>query len=130
MCSFYCRHCGGDPCSHVCDGCCDQRIPYDVIRLVPTGITGPIGPTGPTGATGEIGPIGPTGATGEIGPIGPTGATGEIGPTGPTGATGADAVITPAAAVADLPATEDLPTVIEKINELLASLRAAGFLAT
>ena len=118
MCSFYCRHCGGDPCSHVCDGCCNQRIPYDVIRLVPTGITGPIGPTGPTGATGEIGPVGPTGATGEIGP------------TGPTGATGADAVITPAAAVADLPATATLDEAIVSFNELLASLRAAGFLAT
>ena len=94
MCSFYCRHCGGDPCSHVCDGCCDQRIPYDVIRLVPTGITGPIGPTGPTGATG------------------------------------ADAVITPAAAVADLPATATLDEAIVSFNELLASLRAAGFLAT
>ena len=94
MCSFYCRHCGGDPCSHVCDGCCNQRIPYDVIRLVPTGITGPIGPTGPTGATG------------------------------------ADAVITPAAAVADLPATATLAEAIVSFNELLASLRAAGFLAT
>jgi len=32
--------------------------------------------------------------------------------------------------VADLPATEDLPTVIAKINELLASLRTAGVIAT
>ena len=37
--------------------------------------------------------------------------------------------ITPAAAVADLPATAELTDVITTVNELLASLRAAGFLA-
>ncbi len=111
MCSYFCHHCGFSPCR-----CGQDRLPritYDIVRIVPTGTTG--GVTGPTGPTG---------------PIGPTGATGEIGPTGPTGATGTDAVITPAAAVADLPATATLAETITSFNELLASLRAAGFLAT
>ena len=112
MCSFDCYHLHGgcNPCQ--CEQNCNRQTQYDIIRIVPTGITGPIGPTGATG------------------PVGPTGATGEIGPIGPTGPTGADAVITPAAAVADLPATATIDDVITSFNELLASLRAAGFLAT
>jgi len=39
-------------------------------------------------------------------------------------------VITPGPAVADLDATESLPDVIDKINELLAALRVAGVIAT
>lgn len=38
--------------------------------------------------------------------------------------------MTPGTAVADLDAGADLPTTVAKINELLASLRAAGVIAT
>lgn len=44
---------------------------------------------------------------------------------GPAGPAGQDAVITPANAVADATGAED---VVTRFNELLASLRAAGFL--
>lgn len=81
------------------------------------------GPTGPTGATGADGPNGATG------PAGPTGATGAEGPIGPAGPTGPQATITPALAVADLRCGAALCETAEKVNELLASLREAGFLA-
>ena len=58
--------------------------------------------------------------------MGPTGPVGVIGPTGPTGPA---AVIEPAAAVADLLATDTLTTTIERFTDLLASLRAAGLLS-
>lgn len=59
----------------------------------------------------------------------PTGPQGEIGPTGPTGPQGEPGELTPAAAVADLPPTTvEFTAVVLKINELLASLRAAGLL--
>ena len=59
-------------------------------------------------------------------PTGPTGPQGEVGPTGPQGEPGE---LTPAAAVADLPPTTvEFTAVVLKINELLASLRAAGLL--
>lgn len=53
--------------------------------------------------------------------------TGAAGPTGPTGPAGA---LTPGAAVANIPAGAGTPEIITKINELLASLRAAGVIAT
>ena len=93
--------------------------------VIPRGATGSTGPTGVTGATGVTGP---TGATGITGPMGPTGVTGATGPTGATGATGPEGAITPAAAVPDV---EDTPTPEEvgaTLNQLLASLRAAGLL--
>ena len=90
----------------------------------PQGVPGPAGPTGATGPTGPVGATGATGATGAVGPTGPTGATGEIGPTGPAG------TITPGPAVADLDATATLTDVIASFNELLASLRTAGVIAT
>lgn len=96
----------------------------------PRGFTGIPGATGPTGATGPAGPTGPTGATGEagaIGPVGPTGATGATGATGPTGPAGA---LTPAAAVPDVEGTPTPEEVGTTLNALLASLRAAGILAT
>lgn len=71
--------------------------------------------------------MGPTGADGEIGPTGPTGATGATGPIGPTGP---EATITPAAAVPDVEGTPTPEEVGTTLNQLLASLRAAGFLAT
>jgi hypothetical protein len=46
---------------------------WQVVRVTPTGPTGPQGETGPTG------PQGPTGATGATGPTGATGATGPQG---------------------------------------------------
>ena len=93
--------------------------------VIPRGATGSTGPAGVTGATGVTGP---TGATGITGPTGPTGVTGATGPTGATGATGPEGAITPAAAVPDV---EDTPTPEEvgtTLNQLLASLRAAGLL--
>jgi len=47
------------------------------------------------------------------------------GPIGPTGPAGADAVITPAAPVADATAETEL---LAQFNQLLANLRAAGLL--
>ena len=58
---------------------------------------------------------------------GATGAAGEVGPTGPTGPVGE---LIPGAAVADLPATATLEDVITTVNALLASLRAAGVIAS
>ena len=68
--------------------------------------------------------IGPRGATGPAGAAGPQGATGATGATGPTGPA---ATVTAAAPVADATSAED---VVERFNELLANLRAAGLLAT
>jgi len=78
-------------------------------------------PTGPTG------PAGPVGATGAEGPVGATGTAGPIGPTGPTGPA---ATLTPGPAVADVPTGAGTPELVDKINELLASLRTAGVIAT
>ena len=92
--------------------------------------TGGVGPPGPRGATGPTGPTGPRGATG---PTGPTGATGEAGPTGPTGATGATGPageLIPGAAVPDVEGTPTPDEIGETLNALLASLRAAGVIAT
>ena len=50
-----------------------------------------------------------------------------MGPTGATGPTGPAAIVTAAAPVADATSAED---VVERFNELLANLRAAGLLAT
>ncbi|MCI9118927.1 MAG: collagen-like protein [Flavonifractor sp.] len=80
-----------------------------------------IAPTGPDGVTGPTGPTGPNGVTGPTGPTGPAGATGPKGPTGPAGE------ITAAAAV---PNATGQPDVVVRFNQLLASLRAAGLLAT
>ena len=80
--------------------------------------TGGVGPTGPRGATG---PTGPTGATGEAGPTGPTGATGATGPAGE---------LIPGAAVPDVEGTPTPDEIGETLNALLASLRAAGVIAT
>lgn len=62
-----------------------------------------------------VGPPGPRG------PMGPRGLTGADGPPGPPGIPH-----TPGAAVDDLPCTASLPDIIATVNELLASLRAAG----
>lgn len=43
------------------------------IASIPSGKTGPAGPTGAKGDTGAIGPAGPTGAKGDTGAIGPDG---------------------------------------------------------
>ena len=48
-------------------------------------------------------------------------------PTGPTGPAGA---LTPGTAVADVPTGAGTPELVDKVNELLASLRAAGVIAT
>ena len=68
----------------------------------------------------------PTGPQGIQGIQGVQGIQGLTGPTGPQGEPGE---LTPAAAVADLPPTTvEFTAVVLKINELLASLRAAGLL--
>ena len=62
---------------------------------------------------------------GSQGPIGPAGPQGEQGPQGEPG------VVTPAEAVADAVVTDATPTTnAEKINEILAALRAAGLMET
>lgn len=100
-----------------------------------TGPTGPSGPSGTIGATGAVGPTGPTGPTGATGagPTGPTGPTGATGATGPNSAfttsvyTSNTATLTmaatngliyiisqgtPAALVADLPASPSNNTIV------------------
>ena len=54
--------------------------------------------------------------------------TGAVGPTGPTGPAGP--AITPGPAVEDEEAGAGTPELVAKINELLASLRTAGVIAT
>lgn len=63
-------------------------------------------------------------STGPAGATGATGATGAVGPTGPAGE------LIPGTAVADLADGAGTPEIVDKINELLASLRAAGVIAT
>ena len=58
------------------------------------------------------------------------GTSGEQGPTGPTGPTGPAGSLTPGTAVSDLISSDNLQTVIDRFNELLASLRAAGVIST
>ena len=98
----------------------DHQARYDsyFLRRHPSG-GHPVGPQGPQGEQGPVGPQGPQGEQGPVGPQGPQGEQGEPG------------VVTPAEAVADAVATEATPaTNAAKINELLASLRAAGLLET
>lgn len=106
----------------------------------PRGPQGARGPQGPQGPQGEVGPAGPQGPQGEQGlqgvqgiqgEVGPQGPQGEVGPQGPQGPQGEPGVVTPAAAVTDAVATDATPTSnAEKINEILAALRAAGLMET
>ena len=98
------------------------------------GPQGPRGETGPQGPRGETGPQGPRGEKGPQGPRGEKGDTGAQGPQGPAGpsytlpaaTTAALGGVKQAAAVSDVAAA---PTT-EEFNSLLASLRAAGILAS
>lgn len=100
------------------NGCCGCTSYTPPVRYV----VGPIGPQGPQGEQGIQGEQGPQGPQGE------QGIQGEQGPQGPQGEPG---TVTPAAAVADaVVAGATVESNAEKINELLDSLRAAGFLAT
>lgn len=63
-----------------------------------------------------------------IGPTGPTGPRGFMGIMGPTGATGPQGTITPASAVTGLDDNATTTEIVTKINELLAVLRAGGFI--
>ena len=117
-------------------GCgCNQCFGHGPYYCCPSMVAGPTGPTGPTGpagipgSNGMMGPTGPAGADGAIGPIGPTGPAGAAGAVGPTGPTGPEGTVTPASPIADLAADDTLATVIDRFNQLLASLRAAGLLA-
>ena len=90
-----------------------------------------VGPQGPRGETGPQGPKGDTGDTGPQGEKGDTGAQGPQGPAGPSytlpaATTAALGGVRQAAAVSDVAAA---PT-MEEFNSLLASLRAAGILAS
>ncbi|MBQ7908231.1 MAG: collagen-like protein [Elusimicrobiaceae bacterium] len=100
----------------------------------PIGPAGPQGPVGPTGPQGEVGPVGPAGPQGEVGPVGPAGPQGEqgpVGPQGPQGEQGEPGEVTPAEAVANAVVTGSTPeSNAEKINEILAALRAAGLMET
>lgn len=93
----------------------------------PVGAQGPKGDKGDTGAQGPQGEPGSKGETGAVGPAGPKGDKGDPGEQGPAGT---DATITPGAAVADIVDGTNAAAVASTVNELLASLRAAGFLAT
>ncbi len=100
-----------------CPCMCITQYPEPKVIYYNNG-TGGVGPTGPRGATG---PTGPTGATGEAGPTGPTGAPGATGPAGE---------LIPGAAVPDVERTPTPDEIGETLNALLASLRAAGVIAT
>ena len=52
---------------------------WQVVRVTPTGPTGPQGATGPTGPTGATGDTGATGPQGDTGPTGPQGQDGGFG---------------------------------------------------
>ena len=111
-------------------GCCNQgcgcggNTPSKIIYIVRQGTQGPVGPQGPQG---EQGPVGPQGPQGEQGPAGPQGPQGEQGPVGPQGPAG---VVTPAAAVAQLPATATLVETIATVNAIIQALQAAGLMET
>ena len=108
--------------------CGEETQQNVVISSIPRYIAGPIGPQGPAGPAGPQGEQGIQGIQGEQGPVGPAGPQGEQGPAGPQGEPG---VVTPAAAVEDLVATDvTLAEVAAKINEILAALRAAGLMET
>ena len=84
---------------------------------------GPAGPQGPKGDKGEQGPAGANGAKGDPGPQGPQGEQGEQGPQGPAGPS------KQGVAVPDVSGSEAADA-ITTINALLASLRAAGLIAS
>lgn len=83
----------------------------------------------PTVKRGCTGPTGPQGPRGFMGIMGPTGSTGPTGPTGATGPTGPQGTIVPAAAVTGLADSATTVEIVTKINELLAVLRAGGFIS-
>ena len=102
-----------------CDnGCGCNNASTKIIYIVRQGAQGPAGPQGPQG---EQGPVGPQGPQGEQGPAGPQGPQGEQGPAG---------VVTPAAAVAQLPATATLVETIGTVNAIIQALQAAGLMET
>ena len=71
---------------------------------------------------------GPQGATGERGPAGPTGPKGDRGETGPQGPKGADAVINKLNKVDALASGADAATIVTAFNNLIADLKAKGFM--
>ena len=78
------------------------------------------------GSVGPQGPAGPQGPQGEPGPQGPAGAKGDPGEQGPQGPAGPSKQGT---AVPDVSGSE-VTDAIATINALLASLRAAGLIAS
>lgn len=68
---------------------------------------------------------GPKGETGEQGPAGPKGDRGETGPQGPKGT---DAVINKLNKIDDLASGADAATIVTAFNNLIADLKAKGFM--
>lgn len=96
----------------------DEQFDVDynakTVEVIGGGSVGPQGPAGPQGPKGDPGPQGPEG------PQGPKGDTGEQGPAGPS---------KQGVAVPDVSGS-DATAAITTINALLASLRAAGLIAS
>ena len=120
-------------------GCCNQgcgcggNTPSKIIYIVRQGTPGPAGPQGPVGPQGEQGLQGEQGPVGPQGPQGEQGLQGEqgpVGPQGPQGEQGPAGVVTPAAAVAQLPATATLVETIATVNAIIQALQAAGLMET
>lgn len=74
------------------------------------------------------GPKGETGATGPQGPKGETGPTGAKGDKGDTGAKGADATIPKLNKVDALAEGADAATIVTAFNNLIADLKAKGYM--
>ena len=100
----------------------------------PKGEKGEAGPQGPQGEQGLQGLQGPKGEKGEAGPQGPQGEQGLQGLQGPkgekgeAGEKGADAVINKLNKVDALAGEADAATIVTAFNNLIADLKAKGFM--
>ena len=103
-------------------------VDYDAktVEVIGGGSVGPQGPAGPQGPKGDPGPQGPEGPQG---PKGDKGDTGDVGPQGPQGPQGPAGPSKQGVAVPDVSGSEAADA-ITTINALLASLRAAGLIAS
>ena len=100
-----------------------------VLQQGPAGPQGPKGDKGETGDIGPQGPEGPQGPKGDAGEQGPAGAKGDPGEQGPQGPQGPAGPSKQGVAVPDVSGSE-AANAIETLNALLASLRAAGLIAS
>lgn len=74
------------------------------------------------------GPTGPKGERGETGPTGATGPKGDKGDPGPAGPKGADATINKLNKVDALDSGAEVAAVVTAFNNLIADLKAKGFM--